>query len=308
MTQAFWRPIVNDFNPVGVVRSEDVERFFVDREEQDPTRSRLRQLQIRLQNSLGQPQPYTALLTGHVGSGKSSELMRLGQGLVDDYFVVWFDAETSLSTETANHFDVLVGMGVAVHAAAREAGLKPNDRLIEALLESLSTFVQKHTDRSDFILKLSDVIKQVFAVALIAGAGAVGGPPAAIVAGAAVVGVDRILKATRLELKVNDELVRTLELPPNRLEIMGALNDVISDASQKAKKPLLIIMDGLDKVSAVRASKLFAESTLLAEPACALVYAAPIEFYHRLMGRQVTRIFNDYWMLSNPTLHRRPPV
>ena len=36
----FWRPISNDFNPVGQVRPEDVARFFVDRKEDDPTRSR----------------------------------------------------------------------------------------------------------------------------------------------------------------------------------------------------------------------------------------------------------------------------
>lgn len=308
ITQECWRPIVNDFNPIGVVRPEEVERFFVDREEQAPVRSRLRQMQMRLRNSLGQSQPYTALLTGHVGSGKSTELMRLGQELADDYFVVWFDAETSLATETANHFDVLIGMGVAIHAAAREAGLKPDDSLIKVLLDSLSTFVQKHTNRSDFALKLSDVIKQVFTIALVAKASAIGGPIAAIAAGAAVVGANQFLKATHLELNVSDELVQTLELPANRIAIMGALNNVIDDVSQKAKKPLLVIIDGLDKVSAVRASMLFAKSALLAEPACALVYAAPIEFYHRLMAKQATQIFQDYWMLSNPAVHQPPLV
>src|SRR5262249_4459584 len=97
----FWRPIINDFNPVGTVRPEDIAKFFVDRYASDPTHSLVQRLQLNLQNSLGQLNPYKALLTGHVGSGKSSELIRLGQTLEDDFFVVWFDAEMSLAAEKA---------------------------------------------------------------------------------------------------------------------------------------------------------------------------------------------------------------
>jgi hypothetical protein len=121
----FWRPIINDFNPVGVVRPEDVARFFVDRHADDPTRSLVQRLTLNLQNSIEQPAPYKGLLTGHVGSGKSSELMRLGQELVDDFFVVQFDAELTLATEKANHFDVLLGMGLAVHVSPRLLASSP---------------------------------------------------------------------------------------------------------------------------------------------------------------------------------------
>lgn len=117
---------------------------------------------------------------------------------------------------------------------------------------------------------------------------------------------DTFIGATRLELKVDDDLVRTLELPPNREEIMGVLNKVIEEAGGKAKKPVLIIIDGLDKVPVARARKLFADSILLAEPACALVYAAPIEFYHRLIAGAVMNIFDEHLMLPNPVVQQRP--
>ena len=81
----FWRSTFNDFNPLGL-RPEDVASFFVDRHEDDPTRSLLERLKVGLLNSMGQPQTYKALLTGHRGSGKSSELMRAGQDLVHDFF------------------------------------------------------------------------------------------------------------------------------------------------------------------------------------------------------------------------------
>jgi hypothetical protein len=83
----------------------------------DPTRSLLARLKVGLLNSIGQRQTYKALLTGHRGSSKSSELIRTGQDLVHDFFVVWFDAEQSLA-DTATHLEVLLGMGLAVYAAA----------------------------------------------------------------------------------------------------------------------------------------------------------------------------------------------
>jgi hypothetical protein len=301
----FWRSIVNDFRPVGQVRPEEIIRFFVDRHEDDPTRSLLQRLKLNFQNNIGQQHPYKALFTRHRGSGKSTELMRLGQELAGDFFVVWFDAETSL-TETANHFEVLLGMGLAVHAAAEAADLRPNKRLTDNLLRSLAKFVRRYEERKEFSLKLEQLLKQVFAIALTTGAGAVGGPAVAIAAGAAVIGADQVFKAIRLELNVRDDLVKTLELPANRQEVIGALNNIIDGVQDKAQKLVLIITDGLDKVSSARARLLFAESTLLTEPACALVYASPIEFHHRLTAGQAVNIFDEYRMLPNPTVQRRP--
>jgi hypothetical protein len=290
---------------VGQVRPEEVIRFFVDRHEADPTRSLLQRLKLNFQNSIGQQQPYKALFTGHRGSGKSSELMRLGQELAGDFFVVSFDAELSL-TETANHFEVLLGMGLAVHAAAEAAELRPNRRLTDDLVKSLAKFVRRYEERKGFSLKLDQLLKQVFAIALTTGAGAVGGPAAAMAAGAAVIGADQVFKAIRLELNVRDDLVKTLELPANRQEVIGALNKIIEGVQDRTQKPVLIIIDGLDKVSATRARLLFADSTLLTEPACALVYAAPIEFHHRLTAGQAVNLFDEYRMLPNPTVQRRP--
>jgi len=140
----FWRPIINDFNPIGPVRPEDVSRFFVDRREDDPTRSPLQLLKLSFQDSIWQPRPpYKALLTGHVGSGKSSELMRLGQELAREFFVVWFNAEFTLETETANHFDVLLAMGLAVHAAAQKDNLDPDEQLAKEFVQSFAKFVRK---------------------------------------------------------------------------------------------------------------------------------------------------------------------
>src|ERR671914_1233948 len=207
--QAFWRLIINDFQPVGPVHREHVKRFFVDRYEDDPTKRLLQQLKSIFLNRLGQPKPYQVLLTGYVGSGKSSELMRLGEELAEKFFVVWFDAESTLAESSANHFDVLLAMGLAVHKAAAE--LKPSKQLADKLAGSLAKFVRKYESRKGFTLKVDQLLKQIAAMAIGAGAGILAGPATAA-AGAAVAG---LLVATKLELNVRDELVKTLELPIN---------------------------------------------------------------------------------------------
>lgn len=309
----FWSPIINAFNPVGQIRPEDVTRFYVDRKQGDQQRSRVQRLKVSLITSTTQNRPYKALLTGHVGCGKSSELMRLGQELANDFFVVWFDAEYTLFAETANQFDIIYTMGLAVHATAEAARLKPDRKKIQALEESLSRFVRKYVERDDKGLKWTELIGQVFALTFSAGAGlagnAVAGVPGAIAAGAFVAALGQgILKATRVELNISDEQVRTLELPQNRREVIGALNGIIEEVVQKAGKPVVIITDGLDKVPTARALKLFVESALLTEPACGVIYTAPIEFHHRLEAGGANSLFNNSVMLNNPPVHHRPPT
>jgi hypothetical protein len=297
-----WRTIINDFNPIGTARSEEVHRFYVDRSEHDQARSVVARLKVNFLNSVDQPKPYKALLTGHVGSGKSTELIRLGTDLSERFFIVWFDAESSLVEGSANQFDVLLAMGVAVHKAAVMGDLNPPKKLVNKLLKSLSKFVRTYEERKGFSLRLSDVLNQVTAGVIVAGVGLVAGP---VVAGAAAA---TAFAVSRLELNVRDDLVRTLELPANRLEVIEALNAIIDFAQSECGRPLLIITDGLDKVSAARAKILFADSALLAEPKCALLYTVPIEFGHRLDAEQAKNLFNECRMLPNPPVQKRPAI
>lgn len=300
--QRFWAPIINDFQPLDSAWLGEMDKFYVDRAAGDPTNSALQLLKEGLLSSLNRPKPYRALLTGHRGSGKSSELMRLAEELAEDFFVVRFDAELILSPETTNHFDIILGMGIAVFATAQLKDLSPKRKLADDLLNSLSKFIRKYEDRKGFKLDLASLVKQV-AVGLVnvSAVGVVtGGNPAALVAATA-------FQATKLELNVGDEHIRTLELPPNRIEVISALNKIIEWVQVECGKRVLMIVDGLDKVATPRARLLFADSSLLRDPLCALVYAAPIVFYHRAVAWQAEQIFDSYEMLPNVPVHKRSP-
>jgi hypothetical protein len=298
----FWSPIINDFQPLDSVwrhETDKLGRYYVDRSAGDPTSSTLEILKEGLLASLGRAKPYRALLTGHRGSGKSSELMRLGEELAGDYFVVRFDAEMILAPESTNHFDIILGMGIAIFAAAQFDGLKPDRKLAEGLLDSLSKFIRNYEEKKGFKLDLTQLLKQVSVGVIKFGALSTVSPALALTAAA--------FEATRLELNVGDEQVRTLELPANRVEVIGALNRIIRWVEEKSGKRMLLIVDGLDKVTTGRARLLFADSSLLGDPSCAMVYAAPIVFYHRAEAWQAEQRFDAYEMLPNVPVFQQLP-
>ncbi|MGH9939956.1 MAG: hypothetical protein ACREAM_27250, partial [Blastocatellia bacterium] len=261
--------------------------------------SLVRRLSANFRLSKGQKTPYKALLTGHTGSGKSSELIRVGVELSRDFLVFWFDAERSLVIEKATVFEVILGLGLAVHKAATQSNLQPNPQLAQKLLNSLSKFVRTHEERKGFALKLQPVLKQITAMVIGAGAGAtVAGPVGAM--------IGAIGATTALDLNVRDDLTRTLEMPLNKIEIIGALQTIINEIQLAARLPLLIIIDGLDKVPPAQAHKLFSETRLLSEPDCALLYAAPIDLYFR--SNRVVHIFNEHAKLPALIVNKRPPT
>lgn len=96
-------------------------------------------------------------------------------------------------------------------------------------------------------------------------------------------------------------------MPPNRSEISGALNRIIEWVQKKSGKPLLLIVDGLDKAPTSRAKSLFADSSLLTDPLCATVYTAPIVFYHRAVAWQADQNFNSHELLPNVAVQMRLP-
>jgi hypothetical protein len=301
----FWSLIIDDFQPLVTVRREnaaeynEVDAFYVDRARGERTNSALELLKEGLLSSIDRPSPYRALLTGHRGSGKSFELIKLREELAEDFFVVLFDAELTLTPETTNHFDIILGMGIAIFAQAQLSRLNPDPKLADGLLKSLSKFIRKYEDRKGFKLNLTDILKQV-AAGLFKAGGLATGDPAVMLAAAA-------FEATRLELNVGDEHIRTLELPPNRIEIIGALNRIIEWVRSASGKRVLLIVDGLDKVATPRARLLFADSSLLRDPLCSLVYAAPIVFYHRAEAWQAKQIFDAYEMLANVPVQNTLP-
>ena len=261
-----WAAVYNAFDPQQTPWEERAEEFYVERHDRP-----LERLRMGLADSA---LPLKAIIPGHRGAGKSWALAHLARALAGRFFIVWLDVEKSTDIFNVNHVEVLFLMGVAAFRTAEQAGLRPDRAPLERLVESLETLVREETSREGFRINLDRVLEGVATVGL--GATAAGAGPV----GAAVAGAAALLRALPFTLGISGEVVRRLEVKPRITEILGRLNDLLDEVRHWAERPLLLLVDGLDKVELAQAREVFAESRVLYEPACHVVYTVPLLLYY----------------------------
>ena len=284
----FWTPIYNAFNPMEPVPQGKMASWFVQRPD-----SPLKAMMARLA-----PQRLTqrVLLVGHRSSGKSSELARLGSELAAryNYLVIRIDLEQNLEIDRVNPVEVLFLMGAAVYKVA-QASLKnkPDQARFDALVDGLNTLVRTQTENRQFSLDVADLLNNL----IVFGATALIGPAAA--------GAASLIKPFSFVSGADYKVVSKLEVEPQIKETLAHLNAIIDDVEAKAGRPLVIIVDGLDKVSLKLAEHLFVTSTrFLAGPGCRVIYTAPIYLYYAPRFSTVRGYFNLVGF-PNVNLHTR---
>jgi len=266
----YWTPIYNVFNPWRWLWGTELEAFFVERED-----SPLKKLVLEMHPDRVALQ---TVLTGHRGSGKTSELAKFAQLIQDQYFVIWLDLETSAGGDihALSQLDVLSMMGFAVYKIA-EAGLssKPDKTLRDELEKSLATLIREETEKEDFEIDVSQILGTIACF----GIGLVGGPVAATAAGKVING---LTSGAPFTLGAAGKTLRKLEMSPRLSEVILRVQAIVRDVEDKAGKPLFLIVDGLDKVdNLAHAHALFADSWVLHTPPCRAIYTAPIVLcYH----------------------------
>lgn len=267
----FWRPIYNAFDPWERLLGEKLDTFFVEREH-----SPLQPLTAQLQPDRD---VHKTLLVGHRGSGKSSELLKLVSTIGPDFFVVWFDANLNLDIFSANQVELLFLLGAAVYRVAEREGINPNRTHFDLLTDCLQTLVREQTRRSDFVLDVNRLLTNVVCFGLPAIVGAADGPAAG--AGVATLtALARELTQDAFSLGMQREEVARLEVEPRTREIARAANLIIADVEQKAHKPVLMVVDGLDRLEPDLARDIFVSSQVLSLLNCWVIYVTPITLYY----------------------------
>jgi hypothetical protein len=289
-TDALWRAVYNAFDPQQSPWEEEAARFYVERHDRP-----LARLMLELTDSI---RPLKAIVPGHRGAGKSWALADLARHLADQFFIVWLDVERSTDIFNVNHLEILFLMGVAAFWAAEQAGLYPDRARLEELVESLETLVQEQTDARDFRVDLDKVLEGVIAVGL--GVAATGAAPV----GVAVAGAAALLRTVPFSLGVSAETVRRLEVKPHIAEVVRRLNGLLDDVRHTTQRPILMLVDGLDKIETEQARAVFAESLVLREPGCHIVYTVPILLYYSPDLHSARQLFIPY-EFPNVRLYRQ---
>jgi hypothetical protein len=101
------------------------------------------------------------------------------------------------------------------------------------------------------------------------------------------------------------ETRRKIEIPPILGDIVNKVNLIIAAAQKKTKRPLLVIVDGLDRLDLEVARRIFVNNQLLAEPQCHIIFTVPISLYfsiHRQLARE--QQFMPFYLPNIKLFHR----
>ena len=282
--EAFWINLHNQFDPEEVLVGERAREFYCEREH-----SPYDHMRLDFRKAINPGRRPIAFFTGHRGSGKSSMLLRLLERFAAEYFIVYFDVEHNLDSQKANQIDLLYLLGATIYKVAKDEGASPDAQLVQALGEAIFSITQtaKRTKKEEKA-NYADLAKGVLGF------------------GASMLGIgfaeklaDAALKPFSLSSGVSEEEARKREIEPQVQEIINQINLIIGDVETKVGKPILVIVDGLDKLQRLEQAKLiFIDSRALRTPLCRIVYTVPMLVYTSLPFGQAEEECKTYLLLN----------
>lgn len=214
------------------------------------------------------PMFHKQLVTGHRGSGKSTELKQLHANLRDQgYLAVYVDVEELLDLGDITYLDVLVAIAQAIAEHLRTEKIKLSPGLLKALDDWFAEVVLTKEQRQDVEGTLSAEFGVGSRVPLLRMLASVTG---------------QIKSGSSRKVEIRRTLERELRV------FIQRLNDLIADARIRLQKrgwsDLVVILDGLEKMHYARLengksthSALFVDhSEQLKAPECHIIYTVPI--------------------------------
>ena len=219
-----------------------------------------------------------SLFTGHRGSGKSTELIRLANALADQHFTVYYTVEDVLDMADVDYKDVLLSLGYALYAQAKAK----NVALPKALLE-------------DLVGWYSSTLKEV--------EGAISAD--AEVEEKADFWFLKLVARQRSEFATREVIRRQLE---SRLsDLIARIDDIAQAIEKRTGRSVLAIVDGLDKVMDLdKAQRMYYQGGAnLTQPQCKVIYTVPLALFHTTEFGQVRMTFDDFFSLPNVKVNHR---
>jgi len=248
--------LICDVEPL---ESEDMERYYV------PLEARIDAISnINMKLDILQPgKPMTLLFTGHIGSGKTSELNRLKQNWAKQFETIFLQAEDETDVNDIACTDLYLLIIKQVEVVLRKHGLKFRQDVLDSF-ENWFRQITKETEES--VAKSINVEAEASL-----------GSEAPFIA--------KLLFKLMANIKAGSTEKRTIreELKQDFSRFKTDINLLLVDGLKKLqtkfpeKKGFLIIVDGLDKCPREVADKLFFDDAFkLQGLLCTILYTVPI--------------------------------
>lgn len=259
--EEFWDKCLDIFDPGEVLVGQRGESLYCER-----GHSPFQDLRNHFRPSSRSSRPSIAFFSGHRGSGKSSLLLRLLADFTDDYFVVYFDIEHNLDSRNANQIDLLYLLGATIYRVAQEEGIGVNPELLQGLANSVFTIAHQTKENMQEALDVGNLVEGLVCF----GANMLGAGIGSQLAQAA-------LRPFKFSSGVSKEVAGKREIEPQVQNIINQVNLIIADLQGKAKKNLLVVVDGLDKLQhPEQVDLVFLQSRALFGPVCRIIYTLPM--------------------------------
>ncbi len=245
-----WTPIYNIFDPLLPLVGKQ-ESLYVERED-----SPLARLRLALQPGR---RSQKVLLVGQRGSGKSSLLAQLSHRLAEDYFLIWIDLNQSLDVYSLTIVDLLLGFAGGIYKVARSSGIRAGEGDFVELVGAINTLLGKNLAPEEFLDKLVC---------------AKGDPSAPL----DIVRRDPDSKEN-FSLKINENQFGQMKSGIFLREILKRTNQISHSVQQELGTPLMVIVDGLDKIRPTEAQQIFEFSELLGQLNFPFIATLPHSLY-----------------------------
>ncbi len=249
------------------------------------------------------------LVTGTIGTGKTTELLRVAEARANHEFVVFLDLARHFDRlgrieglQHVSQWEVCFLVGLALYRTAEDTLGFPFPKGMLKDLESAWTGLASASGTPQPAqVDLSKLAKAIVA----AGAAIVGGPAGAVLGaglGTAAEGLRATwnlpMGASQKRIPDDDEQVKTM---------LHTVNRVIGEV-QTRHRPVLLVIDGLDRIRDIeRARELFVESDVLARLACRVVLCGPFALRHHPTASAVPR-FQYQPLVNEPVLNQHDPT
>ncbi len=266
--------IIRLFDPRKPLQGEALDQFYIDR-----PGNPLQRMLIYLRGLGLDDQPVKLLFTGHVGSGKSTELNKLATYLESQFFIVKLDVRRSLNLSDLTYVDIVLGLTTALFRRATEEGVlaKVPAQIAAGVWEDVSLFIER-TIFGPVRVPTLDGEKSISAKVN--------------------------LLAAEFEAKFSQEsstraAVRE-QMKGRVAELVDKLDFVARQVRDKYKRPVLFFIENTDKPDLNQARELFVEHThTLTNFQAAAIYTFPVGLRYSTDFTLIKDHFDHDFVLPN---------
>lgn len=247
-----------------------------------------------------------AVIVGQTGVGKSMALARTAQDLRQAHLLFWVDVVGEGDEIVEDPLELFAAIGVGVYEGARKAGFNPDRKLLEVFLNAcFDTVIRETIDEHKFKVKLDQMLKDIAGAVmqLSWGAAMVTGHPGFMVAGGVAASVRALLRWVEWSAAEKTNTRRTQVDKPQTTRAATHLTTFLYDVERRSGKTIVVIVDGLDRLSGEKLKPFFLRGRDLARPDVRLILTAPLTLYVTPAFRQLTEFFPHVVLIPNVRLN-----